>query len=75
MKALLINGPRHLTTLNLDKAGLPPVIVIPKPTPINIADFARLTEPPPYPTFETVVYRQVNPLPIGGFILYLAEGE
>lgn len=76
MRALLINGPRHLTTLNMADGAMPPSIVIPKPVEINPVTAALTMQQPQYPTFETIVY-QIHLAsahqPIGGFVFYVAE--
>jgi hypothetical protein len=73
MKALLINGPRHLTTLRLGNFA-PMVIFIPKPMPANLMTAFVSMDGKAQPEFETVIYRKQRE-DAGGFALYVADED
>jgi hypothetical protein len=72
-KALLLNGPRHLTTLRLgDNAPL--TIVIPVPIPVNMISAFAMNKPLE-PEFNTVLYVRLGSAPVAGFYLYAEQKD
>lgn len=71
MKALLLNGPWHLRTLEI--SALWPSIVTPVPLP-NGYHLGVSFETPYFPVYETVVYHK-HQGKVGGFALYVAEED